>query len=146
MLDVLIQTAGQPEILKKLEGLEHLVDVLLMERIGSLAEFLIKQRTAQGKDVRDQLFKPYSEKYKLFRQEKGRDTGTPNLFFSGQMLGAMTHKVEGDDTVKIFFADSQAAAKASGNQRKRAFFGLSADEVRQITAEIETELEQRANQ
>lgn len=144
-MDVSTQTTGKAEVLKTLAGLEHLVDEQLLQRIGFLAELLIKQRTAKGQDVQGNFFRGYSDKYKIFRQDKGRGT-SPNLFFSGKMLGAMTHKTENGDTVRIFFADTQQAAKASGNQRRREFFGLSADDLETLSAEIDSELEERIDQ
>lgn len=143
-MNISVQTTGQAGVIKTIEGLEHFVDAALMARLGSFAEFIIKQRTAQGRDVNGKLFKPYSEKYKLFRQEAGRGQ-IPNLFFSGRMLGALTHRTEGSDTVRLFFHDAQQAAKASGNQRHREFFGLSADDITLLMKDLETELAGKAN-
>lgn len=142
-MELSVQTTGMPEVIKMLEGMDHLVDEQLLSLVGERVVSLILHRVSTGRDINDALFAPYSAKYKLFREEKGRQGSPVNLFFTGQMLGAMTHKIEGSDTVKIFFNHPLASAKASGNQRTREFFGMSLEEIRKVTELIESELKTR---
>lgn len=143
-MELSIQTTGLPETVKRIDGLENLVDAKLMATIGQHAEEMIKLRTAEGRDVDGKIFAKYIPKYALFRAENGQhQTSPPNLFFSGRMLGAMTHKTEGSDTAVVCFSDSMQSAKASGNNKKRQFFSLSAAEIQELADEIVSEITAR---
>jgi len=102
--------------------------------LGRTAEFLIgliKQRTSRGKDYQGRSFPPYTNVYKEFRQQAGRQTQFPDLNFSGQMLSSITQKSEPDYAV-IYFANKFQNVKAIGNQKKRKFFAIGSQEIQPI--------------
>jgi len=133
----------------KIEGLSRLINrfrraergILSEQLMGELATYLIQailRRTARGVGADNQNFKPYSPKYRLFREETGHP-GTPvSLFYHGSMLSAMTYKTT-KDTAEIFFMNTSAPGsnatnpqKAFYNQQSRNFFAISPDEQHQI--------------
>ena len=102
--------------------------------LGRTAEFLIgliKQRTTRGRDYQGKAFPSYTNVYKEFRQQAGRQTQFPDLTFSGQMLSSITQKSEPDYAV-IYFANKFQNVKAIGNQKKRKFFAIGSQEIQPI--------------
>ena len=83
----------------------------------------IRVRTETSKkDYLGRGFKKYTQEYKQFRSKKGRST-TPNLSFSGKMLGSMrTLFTKKKGTVTL---SGEQAKIARGNEaRGRIFFAL----------------------
>ena len=108
--------------------------LIVKTALGRTAEFLIgliKQRTQRGINADGNSFPPYTEAYKTFRQQAGRQTQYPDLNFSGQMLSNMTQRSEPDYAV-IYFANKFQNTKALGNQKKRKFFAIGAREVQPV--------------
>ena len=102
--------------------------------LGRTAEFLmglIKQRTTRGMSADGNSFPPYTEAYKTFRQQAGRQIQFPDLNFSGQMLSNIVQKSEPDYAV-IYFANKFQNVKALGNQKKRKFFAIGAREIQPV--------------
>ena len=102
--------------------------------IGRTAEFLmgiIKQRTTKGMNADGNSFPPYTEAYKTFRQNAGRQTQFPDLTFSGQMLSNIIQKSSPTEAI-IYFANKFQNTKALGNQKKRKFFAIGAREIKPI--------------
>ena len=102
--------------------------------LGRTAEFLmglIKQRTSRGVSADGNSFPPYTEAYKTFRQQAGRQTQFPDLNFSGQMLSNITQKSEPSFAI-IYFANKFQNTKALGNQNKRKFFAIGAREIQPV--------------
>ena len=102
--------------------------------LGRTAEFLIgliKQRTQRGISSDGNSFPPYTEAYKTFRQNAGRQTQYPDLNFSGQMLSNIVQKSEPDYAV-IYFANKFQNVKALGNQKKRKFFAIGSREIQPV--------------
>ena len=96
-------------------------------------------RTRAQKDAKGGPFKKLTAKYQKFKIAKGRK-GVPDLTFSGSMLAAITNKVEesANNLIgRIFFNSATEAAKASGNQKIRKFFELSADQINKIKAKLQ---------
>jgi hypothetical protein len=87
------------------------------------AELIIKDRTAKGTGYKGGAFDPYSADYLKFRTGKGRGS-IPDLEFKGDMLNAMTQKVDRKKAV-IFFSGASESKKAAMNNKGRPFFGLS---------------------
>lgn len=114
----------------------------LMEEIAQYSMTQIKKRTLSGQDVDGHLFKPYSDKYALFRREKGRPTGKVDLFFSGSMFSSMTSNIDSRE-IRIFFMNtsdrnnSRNPLKAFFLNQERNFFALSENDVRGIIEIIE---------
>ena len=102
--------------------------------LGRTAEFLmglIKQRTSRGVNSDGNSFPPYTEAYKTFRQEAGRQTQYPDLNFSGQMLSNITQRSQPTQAI-IYFANKFQNTKALGNQKKRKFFAIGAREIQPV--------------
>lgn len=102
--------------------------------LGRTAEFLmgiIKQRTQRGMSADGNSFPPYTEAYKLFRQEKGKQTQYPDLNFFGNMLSNITQRSNPSYAI-IYFASKFQNTKALGNQKKRKFFAIGAREIQPV--------------
>jgi hypothetical protein len=108
--------------------------LIVKTALGRTAEFLmglIKQRTSRGINADGNSFPPYTEAYKIFRQQVGRQTAFPDLNLTGQMLSNMTQKSTPSQAI-IYFASKFQNTKALGNQTKRKFFAIGAREVQPI--------------
>jgi hypothetical protein len=108
--------------------------LIVKTALGRTAEFLmglIKQRTARGMSADGNSFPPYTEAYKTFRQQAGRQTQYPDLNFSGQMLSNITQKSQPTQAI-IYFANKFQNVKALGNQKKRKFFAIGAREIQPV--------------
>jgi len=102
--------------------------------LGRTAEFLmglIKQRTQRGMSADGNSFPPYTEAYKLFRQEKGKQTQYPDLNFFGNMLSNITQRSNPSYAI-IYFASKFQNTKALGNQKKRKFFAIGEREIQPV--------------
>ena len=78
----------------------------------------IKDRTRQGKSVNGGGFKRYSTGYAKKRAKRGASL-TPNLFFTGQMLGNMTFKKLSFTKGQVFFPNRTQNIKAFFNDQSR---------------------------
>tara|TARA_R100000951_G_scaffold114049_1_gene117433 strand:- start:54 stop:476 length:423 start_codon:yes stop_codon:yes gene_type:complete len=104
-------------------------------RVAQIGINIILDRTESGRGFEGGQFKPYREKYAAFRAEQGRGT-TPNLNFTGQMLGSITSKANSKQA-EIFFRGATASAKASKNNNSRPFFGFNRAEKRKLAKKFE---------
>jgi hypothetical protein len=142
-----VTVVGLESVLLRLDGIRAFKgSKRLMEEIGSSVVEQILKRTAEGKDVSDANFTPYSEPYKKVRAKRGLPTDKLDLFFSGSMLSAMTYAAK-KKSVRVFFMDTAGtsqgsrgttpsvsnAEKAVYNQERREFFGLSSEDVKSAT-------------
>ena len=108
--------------------------LIVKTALGRTAEFLIgliKQRTSRGINSDGNQFPPYTEAYKTFRQNAGRQTQYPDLNFSGQMLSNITQRSEPSYAI-IYFANKFQNVKALGNQKKRKFFAIGSREIQPV--------------
>jgi len=105
------QIAQQPNVVKTALG-----------RTAEFLMFIIKQRTARGKDFQGNNFVKYTPEYAKIRKAKGLPT-TPDLFFKGNMLSNMTQK-SSPTKAEISFSAVRENIKALGNQRTRKFFAI----------------------
>tara|TARA_R110002110_G_scaffold7873_1_gene39754 strand:- start:287 stop:730 length:444 start_codon:yes stop_codon:yes gene_type:complete len=87
----------------------------------------IKDRTRQGKSVNGGGFKRYSKSYAKVRAKRGASL-TPNLFFSGQMLGNMSFKKLSSTKGQVFFPNRTQNIKAFFNDQSRPFFSVNRQE------------------
>jgi hypothetical protein len=126
------------------ETMGAIQDPVLWAQIGSYLKSQILLRTSTGESPDGTSFEPYSIPYAKIRAEKELPVDTPDLFFSGAMLGALQFDAK-PGLVRLFFLDTpdskgvSNAAKAYYNQQLRNFFGWSAEDV-----EIIEEMVQRA--
>jgi hypothetical protein len=96
---------------------------------------IIEARTSKGDGFKGGKFEGYSTKgknggYAGFRERKGRGL-TPDLHFTGKMLGAMTTKASSKQA-EIFFRGATESGKAAGNDKKRPFFGFNNSEEEKL--------------
>ena len=92
---------------------------------------MILERTAKGIGYKG-AFAEYSDRYAKFRRATGRST-TPDLFYSGKMLGNMTQKANSNQAV-IFFSRAAEAKKAAMNNDSRPFMGFDRKESEELSA------------
>jgi len=110
------QIAEQPNIVKTALG-----------RTAEFLMFIIKQRTAKGKDYQGNSFVKYTSAYAKTRRAKGLPL-TPDLFVKGNMLSNMTQKSSPTQS-QIYFSAVRENLKALGNQRTRKFFAIGDKEA-----------------
>lgn len=91
----------------------------------------ILNRTAKGRGVNGR-FAPYTPDYAAFRRKKGRAVSPVDLMFNNRMLSSIAARRLGLGAYRIYFTRAEEAAKASGNQRKRKFFGFNTKEKKQL--------------
>lgn len=99
----------------------------------------IRQRTeTRGRDVNNVSFKPYSAAYAAYRAQMGRST-TPNLSFSGRMLGALGSNVRSDnESAKITLAGEEGFKAWSNERRGREFMGVTPDRLQLLAEQFAT--------
>jgi hypothetical protein len=122
------------QVVKNFEKQIREQPLIVKTALGRTAEFLmglIKQRTQRGINSDGNSFPPYTEAYKTFRQNAGRQTQYPDLNFSGQMLSNITQRSEPSYAI-IYFANKFQNVKALGNQKKRKFFAIGAREIQPV--------------
>ena len=91
---------------------------------------IIEDRTAKGRGFKGGFFKKYNPTYAAFRSKRGRGS-TPDLQFTGKMLGSITTKANSKQAV-IFFTRASEAKKAAMNNKSRPFFGFNRKEEKQL--------------
>jgi len=95
-----------------------------IDRLGHRIRSSIKDRVqSEGKGLKGQKLKKYSPAYKKWKKSKGRQTSFRDLTFSGRMFNSLSLAVLANE-VKIFFKGREEQLKASGNQKRSAFFGI----------------------
>ena len=114
------QIKEQPNIIKTALG-----------RTAEFLMFLIKQRTSKGISADGNAFPKYTAEYAFLRKKAGRQTSTPDLNFSGQMLSNITQRSNPNYAI-IYFANKFQNVKALGNQTKRKFFSIGYREQQPI--------------
>jgi hypothetical protein len=110
------QVREQPSVVQKSLG-----------RTAEFLMFLIKRRTAKGKDFNGMDFVKYTPEYRKIREAK-QLSARPDLFFSGKMLSNMTQKST-PTYAQVYFTAVREGLKAIGNQRKRKFFAIGSAEA-----------------
>ena len=96
-------------------------------RASTFIQNAIKDRTRQGKSVNGGGFKKYSKGYARKRAKRGA-TLTPNLFFTGEMLGNMSFKKLSSTKGQVFFPRRTENIKAFFNDQSRPFFSVNRQE------------------
>ena len=109
---------------------------IALSRTAQQAINVILDKTKKGVDAKDRPFKPYSRKgsgdgYYGWRKRKGKSL-KPNLTDKGEMLAAMTSRVQGTKAT-IFFSSAAESKKAAFNQESREFFKLSRKTREELT-------------
>lgn len=137
--------------LKKILG----VDLSDMPEVkDAIAQALIDrivQRTESGKDVEGNKFDSYSKEYKDSTAFKAfGKTNKVNLTQTGDMLGLLNVIEDKGNSIKIGWDDTTENAKAYNHQtgdtvKKRQFFGITAEEIKTISAEFKPDLKKSKN-
>lgn len=90
----------------------------------------------EGKGSNGLTMKPYSASYALFKERSGRKSNFRDLTFSGKMWNSLTTS-KGRNRAKMFFGNAESVNKASGNEKRTPFFGLSNKEEEILSNEID---------
>ena len=142
---------GLTELAARLERVGRgLADRRLLEELSGEAKEMILQRTSEGRDVEGRPFRPYSKGHARARKKKGLGTSRVDLRFSGKMLGGIDTEVdEASGLGRVFFRDGEAETRAGYHESKgagrtrvrRAFFGLSGDDVERLKGLVRRHVE-----
>lgn len=137
-------------IASKLEKFgKRITSTAILEQLAVKIKNIIYLRTQSGKDADGSPFEPYSNAY-LKREGKV----IVNLTKTGHLLNAMTQKVLGNNTAKIFFTNfkypngitTQELASihnergAGKSKVVRQFFGVNDDDINDIVKTYESEV------
>ena len=109
----------------------------LLDKIGFFEQSQILARTKKGVDFKEEKFRSYRPETIEARQAKGLPVNKVDLFFSGKMLGSLTHKTKADSVV-LYFPGAESK-KAYNNQETlgRKFFKVSDKDKEKIKGMIE---------
>ena len=125
-----VKITGGDSISRKLGDMANRSTSLPLDTIGAYATQEIIDRTIKGMDMDRRGFVPY--KRPELREKRKAQTGHVDLYLSGNMLSAITHKITGS-VVTILFRGEKENAKAHGHHNgsrwlpQRKFFGLDSN-------------------
>ena len=125
-----------------LENIDSFVTPKLKAEVGSYCVAKILDRTKRGIDFKGTGFAPYGASQEARRKKKGLQTGTPDLFFSGQMLASLTFFDKKFNEVIVGFSDRRQMLKAHGHNyslpraQPRRFMGLDERDINNIKTMI----------
>lgn len=100
---------------------------------------IITDRTAKGEGFKGS-FKPYTDAYAKFKEQRFGGDRTVNLFATGKMLGSMIATKKSRGVAEIGFSRATESKKAAFNNRKRPFFGFNNSEVKKLSKHFQKEL------
>jgi len=127
-----------------LDGFEDDNMSRILEEAASYVDYKILERTSKGIDVDSKPFKPYAPMTVRLRSEAGLPTDVPDLFFTGQMLNAMTHDSSPEEG-RVFFmggiGSNSPTNKMLKNNPIRPFFGVSEDDILFVQDLVEDEVD-----
>lgn len=94
----------------------------------------IIERTRSGRDIRGQFFQGYTDKYKPRREKLGLQTHPVDLTITGSLLDTIETKIiaTGNRIEAILKIAKQNQLKAEGLSKKREFFGLSQERIKEF--------------
>lgn len=151
MADQDVRIEGLPQLSKTLAQITGAVeDPKFFARTGEYLRATIKRRTLEGKDADGAEFIRYSDYWAAERVAVGLQVAHVDLFWSGQMMNAMTTDVT-PRSVRVFFASTMAfdprsrqgegtlqgarvtqAEKAAHLYKRRQFFAMSKEQIAYI--------------
>ena len=117
----------------KLKATQKEIDVKVKKALLQTAQFgttIILDRTEVGVGYVGK-FKPYTSSYSAFRAKRGRKT-TPDLNFTGKMLGSIQSRNVKKGVAEIYFSRATEAKKAAFNNELRPFFGFNVQEQNRL--------------
>jgi hypothetical protein len=122
------------------------------DAIGEAIIQKIIDRTESGVDVSGKKFKNYSDEYvgSLPFKAFGKSANDVNLTQTGAMLGTIDIIQDKGNKIKIGWEDPTENAKAYNHNagdtvKKREFFGLTAADLKSISAEFKPDLRKSVN-
>ena len=109
-------------------------------------DVLVEKRTLEGDAADGQSMGDYSPWAAKSRSAKGLQTDHIDLFFSGSMFGALTHKTDNDSVTTYFLPtkDSEGMSnpeKAAHLDSRFDFFGLNKADVDKVMKEIDRHID-----
>ncbi|MBC8377188.1 MAG: hypothetical protein H8E26_14180 [FCB group bacterium] len=124
-----------------------------MEKLGLAAAFLIKERTAEGKDVDGDNFAKYSEDYAEKRRSENLPTHPVNLEFNAidGMMHSIDHLVARDASKVVLYLRGSRNRRIARYHNKlgagkskviRRFWGLNNDEQTKISELVQLDLKE----
>ena len=118
----------------------------LLEELGHFVDVLVEKRTLEGDAADGQSMGDYSPWAAKSRSAKGLQTDHIDLFFSGSMFGALTHKTDNDSVTTYFLPtkDSEGMSnpeKAAHLDSRFDFFGLNKTDVDKVMKEIDRHID-----
>lgn len=125
---------------KRLQAVEFTRDDLV--RIGGKVIDTVQKRCGRGQNVNDRRSKPLSASYRAKKVALGQP-GVRNQMFSGSMLGALTTVKADQSQVTVGFTRQAELAKASKNQDRDPWFGISKNDEGIVLAYAERLLQSK---
>jgi hypothetical protein len=113
-------------------------------KIGAKAIESVQNRCARGQNVNDRRSKPLSARYRAKKEKMGQP-GIRNEMFSGSMLGALTVVEADQQHVTVGFTRQAELVKASKNQDRDPWFGLSRNDEGKVLLYAERLLQNKVN-
>lgn len=101
----------------------------------------MRKRTESGKDFEGKQFKPYTEAYADYREERGRSR-KPTLLFTGRMLGSIRSRGY-NSKGKISLSGREGAKAWYNEQMGREFFEMSRDDINEVARKVDAWLAKR---
>lgn len=142
------EVEGVSELLETFRNqVRDLFDDRFVGEVAALIIFNERQRTQRGVDVDGRPFAPYAEMTRRIRQQKGRQTETVDLLFTGAMLNSLTfraiERMAGNKDLVVFFNRQEEAEKAlkhilGDGVPQRRFHGIDDQteaQIRQMVAD-----------
>lgn len=141
-VDIRLDTKELEKALNRTKDeIQKQIPVALM-KTAQFGTQVILDRTEKGKGINGP-FKPYSPFYAkaknkgwprtMSRPSFGGDaSGIVNLMVTGKMLSSIQQKLDGQSSVKIYFARATEAKKAAFNDQRRPFFGFNVSEKQRL--------------
>lgn len=141
-VDIRLDTKELEKALNRTKDeIQKQIPVALM-RTAQFGTQIILDRTEKGKGVNGP-FKPYSPFYAKAKNQGwprtlsrpafgGDSSGVVNLMVTGKMLSSIQQKMDGQDSVRIYFARATEAKKAAFNNERRPFFGFNVSEKQRL--------------
>ena len=130
-----VKTKGNfQKTIKKLADKLEMTDFLF--DLSIILNGKIKTRVQKnGQGVKGSL-EAYTNKYKRFRNKRGRQSNFRDLTLSGSMFQSLTQEKLNKNEVRMFFAGKDNNKKAYFNDKRTPFFELTTNERQFIRTEL----------
>lgn len=124
------------------------IDVRTILTIGAAVCLqTMHERVSKGKTIEGSAFKPYTKRYALWKESKGRHPGTKGdwLRYTGAMLGSHQIVEMTDNKFVLGFSGTRTDGRSNAliayvNNNIRPFVGLNEREKNEVFREVKKEL------